>query len=302
MNQDQTADAARTANAALASTEGDRAANTPEPHSSRSVLLTVAYDGSNFAGYAAQTNARTVAGELLGAIRALDPKVKSLRGTSRTDAGVHARGQLVAFDTGTRIPARGWVLGLGPHLPKEIAIVRAALVPEGFEPRRHVVRKTYRYVLLRSAVRDPFLESRAWRITDRLNHTDMQRAADALLGEHDFAAFRGAADERENTVRRMFRVEVRTARSDERILEIVVEGDRFLYRMVRIIAGTLVDVGRGRLDPGVIGRAIASKRREDLGITAPPDGLFLDRIELDEAPGECFPPREPGKASDQSSD
>jgi tRNA pseudouridine38-40 synthase len=255
----------------------------------RAVLLTIAYEGSRFAGFAAQPTARTVAGELLGAVRALDPKVKSLRGTSRTDAGVHARGQLVAFDTESTIPARGWVLGLGPHLPPEIAVVRAGLMPEGFEPRRHVVKKTYRYVLLQSPVRDPFLESRAWRVGDRLNQTAMQSAADALIGEHDFAAFRGAADERENTVRRMFRVEVRTARSDERLLEIIVVGDRFLYRMVRIIAGTLVEVGRGRLDQGVIARAIASKRREDLGITAPPDGLFLDDIELDESPIECFP-------------
>lgn len=254
-----------------------------------SVLLTVAYDGRAFSGFAAQTNARTVAGELLGAVRAIDPRASALRGTSRTDAGVHARGQLVAFDSTLTIPSRGWVLGLTPHLPVDLAVVRAAQVEVGFEPRRHVRSKTYRYALLESPVRDPFLEGRVWRTSERLNQIAMAEALAALEGEHDFAAFRGAADERTNTVRRMFRVAVERARSDERILEVVVEGDRFMFRMVRIIVGTLVDIGRGRLDVGAPARALVSKRRSDLGITAPPDGLYLDGIELDEAVSDSWP-------------
>lgn len=253
------------------------------------VLLTVAYDGRLFSGFALQPTARTVAGELTGAIRALDPKASSLRGTSRTDAGVHALGQRVAFDSLLDIPLRGWVLGLAPHLPKEIAIVAAARVEPGFEPRRHVRSKTYRYALLESPVRDPFLEGRAWRHSERLNQIAMAEAAAHLVGEHDFAAFRGAADEREETVRRLFRVDLRRARSDDRILEILVEGDRFLYRMVRIIAGTLVDVGRGRLSPDVTLRALASKSRAELGVTAPPTGLYLDEIVLDARVSESWP-------------
>jgi len=253
------------------------------------VLLTVAYDGGPFSGFAAQPNARTVAGELLGAIRALDPKVSTLRGTSRTDAGVHAHGQLVAFDTGMTIAPRSWVLGVTRHLPEELAVVRAARVAAGFEPRRHVRSKTYRYVVFESAVRDPFLEGRAWRVADRLNQIAMCQAAAHLCGEHDFAAFRGASDERTDTVRRILRVEVRRARSDTRLWELVVEGDRFLYRMVRIIAGTLVDVGRGRLDASATARAIATKLRTELGVTAPPQGLYLDAIELDVAPNEAWP-------------
>lgn len=253
------------------------------------VLLTVAYDGQPFSGFALQPTARTVAGELTGAIRALDPKASALRGTSRTDAGVHARGQRVAFDSELDIPLRGWALGLAPHLPKEIAIVSAARVEPGFEPRRHVRSKTYRYVLLESPVRDPFLEGRVWRQSERLNQIAMTEAAAHLVGEHDFAGFRGAADERDETVRRLFRVELRRPRSDGRILEIVVEGDRFLYRMVRIIAGTLVDVGRGRFAPDVTLRGLTTKLRSDLGVTAPPEGLYLDEIVLDVELADSWP-------------
>jgi tRNA pseudouridine38-40 synthase len=253
------------------------------------VLLTVAYDGRTFSGYALQTNARTIAGELTGAIRALDPRASALRGTSRTDAGVHAHGQRVAFDPTLDIPLRGWVLGLTPHLPKEIAVVSAARVEPGFEPRRHVRSKTYRYVLFESPVRDPFLEGRVWRQSERLNQIAMSEAAAHLVGEHDFAAYRGAADEREETVRRLFRVELQRARNDDRILSIFVEGDRFLYRMVRIIAGTLVDVGRGRLSPDATLRGLQSRSRTDLGVTAPPEGLYLDEIVLDAPLSETWP-------------
>lgn len=126
-------------------------------------------------------------------------------------------------------------------------------------------------------------------MSDRLNQMDMTLAASHLVGTHDFAAFRGAADTRENTVRQLFRVDVSRARTDERILEIVVEGDRFLYRMVRIIAGTLVDVGRGRLAASATRSALESKARTDLGMTAPPGGLFLESIELTEQVMDTWP-------------
>ncbi|MGC4090931.1 MAG: tRNA pseudouridine(38-40) synthase TruA [Polyangiaceae bacterium] len=231
---------------------------------SRAVLLTVAYDGTPFGGWALQNNSRTIAGELTGAVRAVDPRASALRGTSRTDSGVHARGQIVAFDTNADdINPRGWVLALTQHLPSEIAVVGAARAEHGFDPRGHVLSKTYRYSVLESPVRDPFLEGRVWRRYQRLNQMRMAEAASHLVGEHDFAAFRGAADTREITVRRLFRVDVQRARTDERILEIIVQGDRFLYHMVRIIAGTLVDVGRGRLSANVTRDALSSKSRGD---------------------------------------
>jgi len=253
------------------------------------VLLTVAYDGALYSGWAKQPGARTIAGELEGAIAEIDPHASTVRGVSRTDAGVHARGQVASFDTNLDIPARGWALGLAPHLPREIAVMEAARVPPGFDPRNHVTAKTYRYLLLSSPTRDPFLERRAWRVGHRLNQKLIQPELDALVGEHDFAAFRGSADQRTETVRQILRGEVRSVRSDPRCWEIEIEGNRFLYHMVRIIIGTVIDVARGRLEPGATRRALESLQRGDLGATAPPDGLYLDRVDLDIDPSDRWP-------------
>jgi tRNA pseudouridine38-40 synthase len=258
----------------------DASATTPAWHG---VLLTVAYDGKRLAGFARQPNVRTVAGELDGAVRSIDPRATVVRGASRTDAGVHARGQRVAFDTTMAIPSRGWVMALNAALPEEIVVRRAASIAGGFEPRFHAESKVYRYVLLEGAVADPFLAGRCWRIGDRLNHELMRRAAAPLVGEHDFAAFRASGDERTDTVRRLFRIEVRSASGDDpRLTEIVVEGNRFMYRMVRIIVGSLVDVAVGRLDEGRLARALTERDRALLGRTAPPDGLCLDSVRLDD--------------------
>jgi tRNA pseudouridine38-40 synthase len=244
----------------------------------------------------AQCNARSVAGELEGAIAAIDPKASKTRGLSRTDAGVHAREQLVAFDTDKDIALRGWVLALSQHLPDEIAVVRAARVPPGFDARRFLTRKVYRYTVLHSLVRDPFLEGRAWRIMERFNHSEINDLAQALVGKHDFCAFRGAADTRTDTVRQIFRIDVRPAHNDDRITLIDVEGDKFLYNMVRIIVGTLIDIGRERRPKDALLRALESHARTDLGITAPPDGLCLERVVIEpNEPNEinkldCWPP------------
>jgi tRNA pseudouridine38-40 synthase len=245
------------------------------------VLLTVAYDGRLFSGWARQINARSIAGELDGAIAAVDPKASQTRGLSRTDAGVHAREQLAAFDTDKDIGLRGWVLAISQHLPDEIAVVRATRVEAGFDARRLLTRKVYRYTVLHSLVRDPFLEGRAWRVMERFNHSELNALAQSLVGTHDFAAFRGAADKRVETVRQIFRIEVRQAHSDDRITLVEVEGDKFLYNMVRIIVGTLIDIGRERRPKEALIRALASRERSDLGMTAPPGGLCLERVIID---------------------
>jgi tRNA pseudouridine38-40 synthase len=254
------------------------------------VLLTVAYDGSRFSGFARQKTARTIAGELDGAVQAFAPGASLVRGASRTDAGVHARGQRVAFDVDRELPARAWVHSLNRELPAEIVVRRAASVAAGFEPRFSAERKTYRYVILESVVRSPFWDARAWRLTDRLNHELMREAAAPLVGEHDFRAFRAAEDQRENTVRRLFRIEVRTRSSDDGdCTEIYVEGSGFLHRMVRIIVGSLVDVGCGRLGASAITTALAEKNRTALGRTAPSDGLYLDAMVLADEGREAWP-------------
>ncbi|NUO53762.1 MAG: tRNA pseudouridine(38-40) synthase TruA [Polyangiaceae bacterium] len=249
----------------------------------RGVLLSVAYDGRPFSGYAMQRDRRTVAGELLGALRHIDASIPEVRGASRTDAGVHAKDQRVGFDPSKDFPLTAWTHGAQKHLPEEISIKSAVYVERGFSPRHHAIAKTYRYTLLADDSRDPFFAGRAWRVpelaTERARRL-LELEGETARGTHDFAAFRNAADQRESTVRTLFSVTVRSALDDPRLVFVDVRGNGFLYNMVRILVGTIVDVARGRLQPGAVARALASKDRRDAGITAPPDGLVLERYEI----------------------
>jgi len=168
-------------------------------------------------------------------------------------------------------------------------VVRAARTEPSFEPRRCVLQKTYTYRLLESRTREPLLDRLAWRVPYRLNQLAMQTAAAELQGEHDFRAFRGAADQREETVRHIFRIDVTPATHDPRVTELTVTGNKFLYNMLRIIAGTLVDIGRGHRKPDAFTRAFASGLRKDLGVTAPPHGLVLESVELTTAGTNAWP-------------
>jgi tRNA pseudouridine38-40 synthase len=256
---------------------------------SEGVLLTVAYDGTAFHGWASQRGARTVEETLRGAVLAMDPRAGCLRGASRTDAGVHAEGQLVAFDATRAISARGWTLGLNQHLPEDVAVRSARAVPFGFSPRFAARGKRYRYRVLIDAVRDPVLRSRAWRVPDA-DRDAMTCEARAACGTHDFAAFRAAGDTRASTTRTLHRVDVQPE-TDPRVFAVVVEGDAFLYNMVRILVGTVVDVGRGRLQAGAVARALEARDRRAAGTTAPAHGLVLEEVdvELPEPVGEPWP-------------
>ena len=260
----------------------------------RGVLLTIAYEGGPFAGFAPQPAQRTITGELLGALRAVDPHIGHIRGASRTDAGVHARGQRVAFDTRATLPTRGWVLAVSRHLPAQIAVRRAAFVDKGFSPRFENQGKRYRYLILRDPVRDPFLEGRVWRAPGALDEEALARArreAEDALGTHDFGAFRSSADARTTTTRTVRSLAITVDPSDPRLIRVDVEGDAFLHNMVRILVGTLVDVARGHRPPGAIRRALDSRSRGDAGITAPADGLCLEEVLLADEGLDVWPPR-----------
>jgi tRNA pseudouridine38-40 synthase len=244
------------------------------------VLLEVAYDGTAFSGWATQRDARTVEDALRGAILAVDPKASGPRGTSRTDAGVHAEGQAAAFDAELGIPARGWVLALNQHLPDDVAVRSARPVPSGYAPRFASKKKRYRYELLFDKLRDPLLRDRSWRIGYDMDMDLVGREAKTIVGTHDFAAFRSAGDERDVTVRTIEAVELSRDARDPRRWSVAIEGSAFLYNMVRILVGTLVDVGRGHLAPGTIARALEMKERALAGQTAPAHGLVLECIEL----------------------
>jgi tRNA pseudouridine38-40 synthase len=248
-----------------------------QPHG---VLLTVAYDGTAYAGWAPQDGVRTVHEALTGAIRALDPKASLPRGTSRTDAGVHADGQLAAFDASLAIPPRGWVLAINQHLPDDVCVRSARAVEAGFNPRFAARGKRYRYRVLLDRVRDPRWNNRAWRVGWPVDLDKLARAARCFEGTHDFAAFRSSHDARHETVRTMTRVALEPG-EDPRVVGLVVEGTAFLYNMVRIMTGTLFDVARGKLDEGSVTRALEGKERRLAGTTAPAHGLTLERVELD---------------------
>jgi tRNA pseudouridine38-40 synthase len=215
--------------------------------------------------------------------------VRELRGASRTDAGVHARGQLAAFDSQKTIPPKGWALGLSAHLPREIAIRGAARVALGADPRFASIRKRYRYLVLRDEMRDPFWEGRTYRLSHRLDLDRLESEAALVIGTHDFAAFRASGDARTNTIRTIEEIRCAKLAGDERVLAIDVVGTAFLHNMVRILVGTLLDVARGRLALGTMGKALASKRRGDLGITAPAHGLYLEHIEHGIVAEESWP-------------
>jgi tRNA pseudouridine38-40 synthase len=263
------------------------------------VLVTVAYDGAQFSGWQVQPGRRTVQAALAEAAARVARHEVVVRGASRTDAGVHAEGQVVAFDTERALTPRRWVLALNRYLPDDAAVRRAEACPPGYEPRFDAIDKTYRYLLRVGATREPLVRGRAWQLgrlaRHRLPHPDtldgarhgldlgaMREAAAVLVGTHDFHAFRSADDTRESTVRTLRRVEwSENHAGDPNLLALHVTGDAFLKNMVRIIAGTLVDVGRGRLAPNDV-RALLGPggTRARGGVTAPPEGLTLVEVRL----------------------
>jgi tRNA pseudouridine38-40 synthase len=261
------------------------------PFGARSgVLLKIAYDGTAFAGWAPQPGTRTVHEAVTGAIAALDPRATPPRGTSRTDAGVHADGQLAAFDASLAIPPRGWVLALNQHLPDDVCVRSARLVPPEFNPRFAARGKRYRYRVLLDRVRDPRWTNRAWRIGWPVDLERVARAARHFEGQHDFAAFRSSHDARRDTVRTMTRVALEPG-EDARVVTVVIEGQAFLYNMVRIMVGTLFDIARGKLGEDAIVRALEGKQRRLAGTTAPAHGLTLEMVDvaLPEGAGEAWP-------------
>ncbi len=259
----------------------------------KGVLLEVGYDGTRFSGWAIQPGRRTVQETLDAAIRTLDAKASAVRGTSRTDAGVHAEGQRAAFDPSLPLQPRGWVLAINQHLPDDVAVRSARDIVVGYNPRFASKKKRYRYRILLDRVRDPLLRERTWRIGWPLDVAKMQREAEAIVGTHDFGSFRSSHDARTDTNRTITRAEVEL--ETPRIAAFVVEGNAFLYNMVRILVGTLVDVARGKLEEGAIARALAHPKREEgrklAGMTAPAHGLTLEAIDLDlpEGAGDPWP-------------
>lgn len=237
--------------------------------------LVIAYHGRDFLGWQAQAGARTVQAELARALAAIAGEPVSVRAAGRTDAGVHARGQVVSCRFASRVPAHKMVLALGSHLPDDLSVVRADPMPESFDAKRNSIGKRYVYRVLHQTPRDPFWHDRSWHVRGDLDAGAMRRAASHFLGEQDFESFRHAQCDALHARRYLWRVDLASQGS---LLELDVRGNAFCRHMIRIIAGTLVDVGRGRFRAEDIPAMFAARDRRAAGITAPPYGLTLERV------------------------
>jgi tRNA pseudouridine38-40 synthase len=233
------------------------------------------YDGSGFAGWQIQRHVRSAQQILNAAISIVANEPVSTLAAGRTDAGVHACGQVIHFDTAASRSLRSWLLGINSNLPDDIAVQWVRDVPADFHARHSAVARTYRYVILNRDVRSALDRHRAWHFRRGLADERMAAAAVDLVGEHDFSAFRGAGCQSRSPVRRVERLSV--TRSGDHV-QIEVRASGFLYHMVRNIVGALVRVGTGDADPGWLRVLLAGRDRRLGAPTAPPEGLYLAEV------------------------
>ena len=242
----------------------------------RHIKLVVEYDGTSLCGWQRQANGPTVQEHLETALAELLQHPTTVLGASRTDAGVHARGQVASFRTERTIPVVGIRRGLNTLLPDSIAVVDAAEAPDDFHPRLSARGKHYRYAILNRRERSPLLRDRAWHLPEPLAPAAMRAAVPELLGERDFAAFRATGCSARTTLRRIDAIDV-TAGADDLVI-VDVRGNAFLRHMVRILVGTLAEVGTGARTAADVRAIVESRDRTRAGVTAPAHGLTLVEV------------------------
>lgn len=238
--------------------------------------LTIEYDGSEFHGWQAQRELRTVQGVLQEALTTVLRQPVALQGASRTDVGVHALGQVASFEVETDLPPQRIAKGATAVAGPQIAVVEAVVAPAGFNARHDSIGKRYRYRVINRPAPSPILGPTAWHVSRELDFEAMRIAASRLVGTHDFAGFRAADCGRDSTERELGRVELVAREST--VLDIEVEGIAFLKNMVRIIAGTIVDVGLGTKPIEIVDEVLESGDRSRAGRTAPACGLTLIEV------------------------
>lgn len=242
--------------------------------------LTIAYDGTEFSGWQAQPGQRTVQGEVEAAWQAITGEQVRVTAASRTDAGVHAIGQAVGIETTSTLPAANLLSGLNAKLSEDAVVVSIDEAPNGFHATHDAVGKRYRYQIHNDRRRPLFDRRYVWHVPQPLDVEAMHGAGQALVGKHDFASFQSAGSERESTIRTIFALEVGQGGESPHIT-VEVEGDGFLYNMVRVIVGTLVEVGVGRQQESWLAEVLAAVDRRIAGRTAPPQGLVLLSVEYE---------------------
>jgi len=240
------------------------------------VRCTIAYDGTNFAGYQIQPNGRTVQGELEDALSRMHKgQVVRVFASGRTDAGVHAHGQVIHFDSPLSIPTNGWMKALNALLPDDIIVKDVSKCGASFHARFSAISKEYRYKVRITPVQDVFTRNYYYHFPYPLDYEAIQQALNLTIGTHDFTSFCSAKTEIEDRVRTIYEANFTAT---EETLEFKFVGNGFLYNMVRILVGTMLEVGQGKIKANDIPQIIAGKDRSLAGKTAPPHGLYLWRV------------------------
>jgi tRNA pseudouridine38-40 synthase len=253
----------------------------------RNIALVVGYDGTSYYGFQSQPGGNTIADQLEAAIRLLTGDTVKIHGSGRTDAGVHARAQVVHFHTQSRIPVERWCIALNTRLPNDIVVYEAREMPLDFHSRRSAKRKTYRYCIQNSKFPDLLHARTRMHYHMRLNTEAMKEALAYVEGEHDFTSFCTVRCDKDSRIRTIYRAELfiipDPLPGDDQAcaITIEIEGNGFLYNMVRIIAGTLIQIGQGKRRPSDMKTILEAKNRSLAGPTAVSHGLTLWSVEYD---------------------
>ncbi len=251
---------------------------------SRTLQLRLAYNGERFSGWQIQPDQRTVQGVLSDAIHSICGETVVPKGSSRTDAGVHAADQVASFTTSSPFTPDVWRRALNAHLPKDVVVLRSSEVHSSFDPIIEAKTKRYRYRIHDGDVRPVLARPFVWQWNSRLNVSAMEEASSFLIGEHDFTSFENPSSPRASKVRKVNDLTIQRRDGGEGTPDseiwIEIEGNGFLYNMVRIIAGTLLMVGTSKRPETWVGNVLADRNRTSAGPTAPPQGLLLLQINL----------------------
>ena len=242
----------------------------------RNIKLTIMYDGKDFNGWQKQPNKLNIQGTIEKVLSEMTGEEIELNASGRTDAGVHSFGQVANFKTNSKIPIDKFPIAINSKIKKSIVIINAEEVEERFHSRYNCKKKTYRYVIDNSEFPTPMYRYLEYHIPNKLNIEAMKEAAKFFEGEHDFKAFKSSGTSSKSSVRTIYKAEIKKTENNRIYIELT--GNGFLYNMVRIISGTLVEVGLGKIKPEEIKTIIESKDRQKAGKTLPAHGLYLMNV------------------------
>lgn len=241
----------------------------------RNIKLTIEYDGTRYCGWQTQPRQTSIQSVLEAAIKTIVKEPVKLTAAGRTDAGVHALGQVANFKTNCAIPIPNLIPALNSILPPDIAVKQATAVSSSFHARRDAKYRTYQYRIYNHKIPNVFQHNYTYFYPFTLNLTRMRTAAKQFIGIHDFSAFNASPKLVEHSVREIYKLHLRR---EKELVIITIQANAFVHNMVRIIVGTLLDVGRGKIEPNKVNRIILNKQRKYAGMTVPPHGLFLVEV------------------------